>query len=66
MGGQGGMYALKCSSNVRRGQPVSVSPDPSKYAWAIAQPPSTHTYQRGEKHIIVGAEAVELDAGDKA
>ena len=58
------MYALKCSSIVRREQPISVSPDLRKCAWAIAQPSSTHAYQRSEKHVIIRAEAVELDSGD--
>ena len=57
------MYASKRPNNVKREQPVSVSPDPSKSAWAIVQPPSTHTHQRGEQHIIVGADVVALDAG---
>ena len=60
------MYALKGSSTVRRQQPVSVSPDSSKPARAIVQPPSIHTHQRDEQHIVVGADAVALDAGAKA
>ena len=49
------MYASKSPSNVKREQPLSVSPDPNKSALAIVQPPSTHTHQRGEQHVVVGA-----------
>ena len=60
------MYASKRPRDIRREQPVSVSPDPSKSAWAIIQPPSTHTHQRGKQRIVVGANVLALDADAKA